>query len=132
MTWIEIPLIPLVIESDSANDNSSLRVLLSTYHPLEPAYLSLYLSYHYLHLRKMSAPSSDPPPPNPTPTSQDAKQPDATASSSSTTPLTSANDQPSSTSDDVKMEDDKPKEDPLDDIPEGVLSVSYTNSRFFK
>jgi 26S proteasome regulatory subunit T5 len=72
----------------------------------------------------MSAPASDPPPP-PAPsasTGSDAAKDAGTPSSSTETPGNpAAADQAGG--DDVAMEESQPLEDPMDDIPAGVLSV---------
>ncbi|ORY33711.1 endopeptidase [Naematelia encephala] len=65
----------------------------------------------------MSAPASDPPQPPAEPTPNDTNK----AGSSSTDADVSTQPAAEST-DDVPMEPEKPQEDPLDDIPEGVLN----------
>ena len=68
----------------------------------------------------MSAPSSDPPvtPPNGTSGNEKGEGSPAEATANGSAPPADPQ------NDDVKMDEVKPVEDPFDDIPEGVLSVS--------
>lgn len=84
--------------------------------------------YIIVKLDTMSAPASDPPPPpNPSGSASDTAKDGAAApavegaAADGAAPTTT---DAQSGGEDVRMEENQPKEDPLDDIPEGVISVS--------
>jgi hypothetical protein len=71
----------------------------------------------------MSEPSADPPvPPSQPPTDDKGEGSSAGTTNVAASPAEGES-KPETAAEDVKMEEDKPKEDTFEDIPEGVLNV---------